>query len=157
MEDDDRQVTTVFTVQPSFHHRHSTNQVSWSLTIVGERRGKMWLHVRRRFMILGLSSTDVGMTVGLWKLSSLDGRRPPWYRPLGKWGSIPESANSEMDALLLGFRGGAYLCVFGSLITATNPQLLTALTKRGGLTSSVLELFNKSQTDANEPGTLRQL
>ena len=22
------------------------------------------------------------MTVGLWKLSSLDGRRPPWYRPL---------------------------------------------------------------------------
>ena len=27
-EADDRQVTTVFTVQPSFHHRHSTNQVS---------------------------------------------------------------------------------------------------------------------------------
>ena len=25
MEADDRQVTTVFTVQPSFHHRHSTN------------------------------------------------------------------------------------------------------------------------------------
>ena len=22
------------------------------------------------------------MTVGLWRLSSLDGRRPPWYRPL---------------------------------------------------------------------------
>ena len=30
-------------------------------------------------MILGLSSADGGMTVGLWKLSSLDGRRPPWY------------------------------------------------------------------------------
>ena len=28
METDDRQVTTVFTVQPSFHHRHSTNRVS---------------------------------------------------------------------------------------------------------------------------------
>ena len=28
MEADDRQVTTVFTVQPSFHHRHSTNRVS---------------------------------------------------------------------------------------------------------------------------------
>ena len=27
MEADDRQVTTVFTVQPSFHHRHSTNRV----------------------------------------------------------------------------------------------------------------------------------
>ena len=26
MEADDRQVTTVFTVQPSFHHRHSTNE-----------------------------------------------------------------------------------------------------------------------------------
>ena len=31
-EPDDRQVTTVFTVQPSFHHRHSTNRVSWSVT-----------------------------------------------------------------------------------------------------------------------------
>ena len=30
----DRQVTTVFTVQPSFHHRHSTNRVSWSVTNV---------------------------------------------------------------------------------------------------------------------------
>ena len=28
MEDDDGQETTVFTVQPSFHHRHSTNRVS---------------------------------------------------------------------------------------------------------------------------------
>ena len=27
-EADDRQVTTVFTVQPPFHHRHSTNRVS---------------------------------------------------------------------------------------------------------------------------------
>ena len=43
MEADDRQVTTVFTVQPSFHHRHSTNRVSWSVTIVGERRGEVWL------------------------------------------------------------------------------------------------------------------
>ena len=24
---------------------------------------------------------ELGMTVGLWKLSSLDDRRPPWYRP----------------------------------------------------------------------------
>ena len=83
-EADDSQVTTVFTVQPPFHHRHSTNRVSWSVTIVGERRGEVWLHVRRwwkRFMILGLSSADGGMTFGLWKLSSLDGRRPPWYRP----------------------------------------------------------------------------
>ena len=28
MEADDRQVTTVFVVQLSFHHRHSTNRVS---------------------------------------------------------------------------------------------------------------------------------
>ena len=28
MEADDRKVTTVFTVQPSFHHRYSTNPVS---------------------------------------------------------------------------------------------------------------------------------
>ena len=37
----------------------------------------------KRFTILGLLSADGGMTVGLWRLSSLDGRRPPWYRPLG--------------------------------------------------------------------------
>ena len=48
MEADDRQVTTVFTVQTSFHHRHSTNRVSWSVTSVGERRGDVRLHVRRR-------------------------------------------------------------------------------------------------------------
>ena len=47
MEAYDRQVTTVFTVQQSFHHRHSTNRVSWSVTIVGKRRGEVWLHVRR--------------------------------------------------------------------------------------------------------------
>ena len=28
MEADERQMTTVFTVQPSFHHRHSSNPVS---------------------------------------------------------------------------------------------------------------------------------
>ena len=33
-------------------------------------------------MILGLSSADGGMTVDLWKVSSLDCRRPPWYRSL---------------------------------------------------------------------------
>ena len=84
MKTDDRQVTTVFTVQPSFRHRHSTNPVLWSVTIVGERRGEVWLHVHRRwqrFMKLGLSSADGGMTVVLWKLSSLGGRRPPWNRP----------------------------------------------------------------------------
>ena len=47
MEADGSQVTTVFTVQPSFHHRHSTNWVSWSITIIGERRCEVWLHVRR--------------------------------------------------------------------------------------------------------------
>ena len=41
MEADDRQVTTVFAVQPSFHRRHSTNRVSRNLTIVGERRGEV--------------------------------------------------------------------------------------------------------------------
>ena len=29
MEADDRQVTTVFTVQPSFHHRHCTRQTEY--------------------------------------------------------------------------------------------------------------------------------
>ena len=70
MEADDRQVTTVFTVQPSFHHRHSINRLSWSVTIVGERAVTPHLVVRRRwklFMILGLSSAHGGMTVGLWR------------------------------------------------------------------------------------------
>ena len=34
-----------------------------------------------RFMTLGLSSGHGGMTAGLWKLSSLDGRLPLWYQP----------------------------------------------------------------------------
>ena len=33
-------------------------------------------------MILASSSVDGGMTVGLWKLLSLDSHRPPWYQPL---------------------------------------------------------------------------
>ena len=37
----------VFTVWPSFHHWHSTNPVSWSITIVGEQWGEVWLHVHR--------------------------------------------------------------------------------------------------------------
>ena len=36
MEADDCQVMTVFTVQRSFHHWHSTNQLSRSITIIGE-------------------------------------------------------------------------------------------------------------------------
>ena len=36
-------------------------------------------------MILGLLSADGGMMVGLCKLSSLDGCRPPWYLPLACW------------------------------------------------------------------------
>ena len=49
MEADDHQVTTVFTVQPSFHHRDSTNRVSRSVTIVGERAVTPHLDVRRRW------------------------------------------------------------------------------------------------------------
>ena len=88
---DDRQVTTVFTVQPSFHHRHSTNQISWRVTIVGERAVTPHLVLRwpwECFMTLGLLSADGGRTVGLRKLSSLDGRRPQWYRPLALLGNF---------------------------------------------------------------------
>ena len=49
MEADDRQMTTVFTVQSSFHHRHSTNRVSWRVTIVGERAVTPHLVARRRW------------------------------------------------------------------------------------------------------------
>ena len=77
------------TVQPSFPHRYLKNWASWSITIVGEHAVTPHLVVRRqwqRFMILGLSSANGGMTVGLWKLLSLDGRRPPWYWPLALQG-----------------------------------------------------------------------
>ena len=49
IEADDRHVTTVFTVQSSFHHRHSKNRVSLSVTVVGERQGEVRLHVHRRW------------------------------------------------------------------------------------------------------------
>ena len=41
-------------------------------------------------MILSLSSADGGMTVGLWKLSSLDGRRSPWYWPQASLPALPD-------------------------------------------------------------------
>ena len=47
MEADYRQVTTVFTDQPSFHHRHSTKRVPWSVTVVGERAVTLHLVVCR--------------------------------------------------------------------------------------------------------------
>ena len=46
MEADDCQVMTVFTAQPLFHHRHSTNRVSWSVTIVSEHAVTPHLVVR---------------------------------------------------------------------------------------------------------------
>ena len=49
MEADGRQVTTVFTEQPSFHHRHSTNRVSRRVTIIGERAVTPHLAVRLRW------------------------------------------------------------------------------------------------------------
>ena len=39
----------VFTVKPSFQHRHSTNRVSWSVIIVGERAVTPHVVVRRRW------------------------------------------------------------------------------------------------------------
>ena len=51
MEADHRQVTTDFTVQPSFHHRHSTNRVSWSVTIVGKRAVTPWAPRRPLTMV----------------------------------------------------------------------------------------------------------
>ena len=41
MEADDRQVTTVFTVQPSFHHRHSTNRVQYNSDICNSLKRKL--------------------------------------------------------------------------------------------------------------------
>ena len=50
------------------------------------------------------------------------------------WGSMPVSADLEVDALL---QGGAYLCVFGSLIiaastSADNPKKRTWLLDKLG-------------------------
>ena len=57
------------------------------------------------------------------------------------------AADLEANALQLSFQVGAYLWVFGSLITAPNPQT-TQTNGQGGLTRSVLELFSKSQANA---------
>ena len=48
-------------------------------------------------MILSLLSADGGMMVGLWKLSSLDGCRPPWYQPQdpAHTGKILQDANFD--------------------------------------------------------------
>ena len=49
MAADDCQVTTVFTVQQSFHHWHSTNWVFWSVTIINECAVTPHLIVRRQW------------------------------------------------------------------------------------------------------------
>ena len=120
MEDDDRQVTTVFTVQPSFHHRHSTNPVSWSATIVGKRAVTPHIVVHRwweHFMILGLLSADGEMTVGLWKLSSLDGRRPPRYRPLGSLSCLMQHRGFDKPLGRIFLVEGTFLLVFTWVLT----------------------------------------
>ena len=80
MEADDRQVTTVFTVQPSFHHLLSTHD---------RRRTCSHTSPRRSPTIITLH--DTGFVECRWWNDSwtvkltLDGRRPPLYRPLGFW------------------------------------------------------------------------
>ena len=120
MEADDHQVTTVFTVQRSFHNRNSTNRVSWNVTIVRERAVTPHLVVHRwwwRFMILGLSSADCGMTVGLWKLSSLDSRRPPWYQPLVYVWAVGGDGVGGGDVFVVGWMlhvPAMYKCIWGT-------------------------------------------
>ena len=87
MEADYRQVTTVFTVQPSFHHRHSTNLISWSVTIVGERRSEVLGVTTPSPTMVTLHDTrfvqcrwwNDGWTVNC---RHFDDRRPLWYWPL---------------------------------------------------------------------------
>ena len=66
MEADDRQVTTVFTVQPSFHDRPSANRVSWSVTIVGKRWGGVWPSLANVQSLLTSSFTDDGNASWCW-------------------------------------------------------------------------------------------
>ena len=66
MEADDRQMTTVFTVQPSFHHR--TLQTEYHEALLSS--ANVQSHLNSSFTnygngIVGLSSADGGMTVGL--------------------------------------------------------------------------------------------
>ena len=152
MEADDRQVTIVFAVQPSFHQRHSTNRLSLRVTIVGERAVTPHLVVRGRwqhFRILGLSSADGRMTVGLWKLSSLDGRRPPSYRHL-IMGSTTCS-DPGLAVLQPSFRlgkqekGNSFILLGASFIrtalattTMTNPSLCFLPSSQSSLSSQSL-------------------
>ena len=66
MEADDRQVTTVFTVQPSFRHRHSTNRVSWSATI--GRRTCSHTSPRRSPTMVTLHDTVCRVPMVEWRL-----------------------------------------------------------------------------------------
>ena len=67
MEADDRQVTTVFIVQTSFHYRHSTEyHEALPSSVTDEvRRDCTFADDGNTFTIIGLSSADGGMTVGL--------------------------------------------------------------------------------------------
>ena len=63
MEADDRQVTTVFTVQPSFHHWHSTNRVHIALP----SSANMQSHLTSSFADDGSASCYSVCQVPRWK------------------------------------------------------------------------------------------
>ena len=67
--------STIGTRQTEYHEALPSSRTC-SHTLPRRSPAMVTLHVR------GLPSAHGGMTVGLWRLSSLDGRRPPWYRPL---------------------------------------------------------------------------
>ena len=80
--------TTVKWRQFSQSNRHSTIgtwQTEYHEALPSSANDEVWgVTARSPTMVTlfdTLSSAVGGMTVGLWKLSSLDGRRPPWYRP----------------------------------------------------------------------------
>ena len=59
---------------------------------------------------LGLSSTDGGMRIGLWKLSSLDSRQPPWYQPQTSLHWSPEGkGNGERIWPTEGLKPGPFI------------------------------------------------
>ena len=81
--------TTFKWQQFSQSNRHSTIGTRQRSIMKRYHRRRTCSHTsRRRSPMMAtlhdtpLSSADGGMMVGLWKLSSLDGCRPPWYRPL---------------------------------------------------------------------------
>ena len=128
MEADDRQVTTVFTVQPSFHHRHSTNP-----SIMKPRRSPtiVTLHDTRFVECWWWNDGWTVKTVVTWRSSASMIPAP------GHWGICPYSLHGSQ---VIWTKKSVY-CMWCCLFRQEYNRPVTALPCWSGTETQIMILY----------------